>query len=130
MKLYFSNLSNIISTVLILGFGVFFCIVYAKRGNISHWGLLVACLFFLGLLMSIMSGMKDNISTATALIPAGSWLMTVLSVLGALGFVIAIAALIFRKQNVWQFEFYLLSAVILLKTVMVELYRILQLLHA
>lgn len=125
MKLYYSTLPSIISTVLIIGFGAFFCIVNARRGNISHWGTIVLCMFLLGLLMSIMSGMKDYINTASAVIPTNSWMMKVLSILGALAFAVGIAAIILRKQTIWQVEFYVLSAIILVKTVIVEVSRIL-----
>lgn len=124
LKLYFSDVSTIISTVLIIGFGVFFGIVTGKRNNISHWGILVLVLFFVGLAMSMMSGMKDNISTPSALIPNKHWAMTLLSILGGLAFVVGIIMLIIRRQNFWQFGFYMLSAIIIAKTVMVEVYRI------
>jgi hypothetical protein len=123
-KLYFSSVTAIISTILIVGFAILFSLVNMKRISINHWGVLVICIFFLGLLMSIMSGLKDNINTAAAAIPANSWLMTVLSILGVLAFIVGIAAIIIRKQNVWQVEFYVLSAIILVKTVVVEVYRV------
>jgi hypothetical protein len=50
--------------------------------------------------------------------------MTVLSILGVLAFIVGIAAIIIRKQSVWQVEFYVLSAIILVKTVVVEVYRV------
>jgi hypothetical protein len=124
LKLYFSSFPSILSTVLIVGFGVFFSLVSARRGSINHWGVLVICVFFLGFLMSLMSGFKDGVNTSSALIPPKSLMMTVLTILGALAFVVGIAALIIRKQNIWQIEFYLLSAIILIKTVLVEVYRI------
>lgn len=123
-KLYFSSVSSIISMVLIIGFAIFFGLVNMRRGSINHWGVLVICIFFLGLSMSFLSGMKDNINTASAVIPANNWAMIILSILGGLAFMVGIATIFVRRQNFWQISFYTLSAVIMIKIAITEGYRI------
>ena len=126
LKLYFGNIQTTLSTLLAVAFAVFFAVVSARRGTISHWGLLTLAVFFLGLAMSIMSGMKDGMGTAASVIPVKHWVMTVLSVLGGLCFLAGILSLIFRNQAFWQTSFYLLSSFIILKVILTESFRIIQ----
>jgi len=74
--------------------------------------------------MSIFSGMKDGVGTPNMLIPAKGWMMTTLSVLGILAFALGAATLFVRKQGFRQFGFYALSADIIIKIIIVEIYRI------
>lgn len=127
LKLYFGNSSTIISTLLIIVFGMFFGMVMAKRSTITHWGILVLLMFFLGLFMSMMSGMKDGMGTASSIIPMNHWTMTVLCVLGGLAFLIAIVTLFVRKQDFWQISFYILSSIIIVKVLLTEGIRIVNL---
>jgi cbb3-type cytochrome oxidase subunit 3 len=124
LKLYFGNLNSILSTILILVFGVIFWQVLEKRTTITKWGLLVLVLFFLGLFMSMMSGMKDGMNTAASVIPEKHWTMAVLCILGGLAMLAGIVAIFIRRQAFWQINFYLLSAIIIVKTVVTEGYRI------
>ncbi len=124
LKLYFGSVFSTISTLLILAFTVFFVLVTARRTAISHWGLLTLAMFILGLLMSMMSGMKDGMATAASVIPNKHWMMTILCVLGGLAFLSGLLALIIRNQSFWQVSFYLLSAIIILKVLLTEAYRI------
>ena len=64
LKLYFGSVFSTISTLLATVFVVFLALVAPRRDSITHWGTLVLVLFFLGLAMSIMSGMRDGIGTA------------------------------------------------------------------
>ncbi len=124
MKLYFGNVSTIISTILILGFVILFSIVFVNRASINHWGFLVLSMFILGLAMSIFSGIKDGVGTPNMLIPAKGWVMTTLTLLGILAFALGVVMLFVRKQSFWQFRFYALSADIIFKTIIVEIFRI------
>ncbi len=124
LKLYFGSVFTTISTLLAVAFAVFFALVTARRASISHWGLLTLAMFVLGLLMSMMSGMKDGMGSAASVIPMKHWVMTALSVLGGLAFLSGILALIIRNQAFWQISFYLISSVIILKVVLTEAYRI------
>jgi len=126
LKLYFGSVFSAISTLLATVFVVLLALVAARRDSITHWGILVLVLFFLGLAMSIMSGMKDGIGTAAPLIPSKYWLMTVLCLLGGLAFLIGGAALFVRNQVFWKVSFYVLSGIITLKTILVEVFRITQ----
>lgn len=130
LKLYFGSVFSTISTVLATVFAVFLALVAPRRDSITHWGSLVLVLFFLGLAMSIMSGMRDGIGTATPLIPNKHWLVTVLCVLGGLAFLTGGAALFVHNQAFWQVSFYVLSAITILKTILktilMEVFRIAQ----
>ncbi len=124
LKLYFGSVFSTISTLLAVAFALFFALVTARRASISHWGLLTLAMFVLGLLMSMMSGMKDGMGSPTSVIPLKHWMMTALSVLGGLAFLSGLLALIIRNQAFWQISFYLLSAIIILKVLLTEVYRI------
>lgn len=128
LKLYFGSTNSIISTLLIVVFGIFFGIVLAKRNSITHWGLLVLILFFLGLFMSIMSGMKDGMGTPASLIPNNHWMMAALCILGGLVFLIGIITLFIRKQDFWQVSFFMISGIIIIKILLTEGFRIANLL--
>jgi hypothetical protein len=124
LKLYFSKTTDVISLVLIIGFAIFFGIVNARREGIEGWGKLVVVVFFVGLFMSIMSGMRDGMSTPSAVFPNNNWACILLSILGGLAFLFGIVSIIIRKQNFWQVSFYMLSLIIIVKTLVVEIYRI------
>lgn len=124
LKLYFGSISSIISSLQIIFFGVFFWLVTERRATISKWGILVLIVFFFGLFMSMMGGMKDGMGTPASLIPQKHWVMAALCILGGLAFIAGIAAIFIRRQIYWQVSFYLLSAIILLKVVVTEGYRI------
>lgn len=124
LKLYFGSVSSTISTLLAVAFTIFFTLVTSRRAGISHWGLLTLAMFILGLLMSMMSGMKDGMGTAASIIPMKHWMMTALCVLGGLAFLSGILALIIRNQTFWQVSFYLMSSIIILKILFTEAFRI------
>lgn len=126
LKLYFGSVFSTISTLLVASFAVFFTLIATRRVSITHWGTFALILFFLGLAMSVMSGMKDGIGTASSLIPTRHWLMTALCALGGLAFLVGVAALIIRNQGFWQAGFYALSGIIILKTILTEAFRIAQ----
>ena len=129
LKLYFGNVSTIISTLLALVFAVFFALATAHRINIAHWGILTLVVFLLGLAMSAVSGMKDGMGAAAAVLPNKHWVTIVLSVLGGLCFLVGLLALIRRNQSFWQTSFYLLSSIIILKVLLTETFRIIQYLN-
>lgn len=124
LKLYFGNVTSIISTILFIVFGVIFCQVMARRNIITKWGLLVLLLFFLGLFMSFMSGMKDQVGGPASIIPANHWMMMVLCILGGIAMLIGIITLFIRRQAFWQISFYILSFLIIGKTLLTEGYRL------
>ena len=123
-KLYFGNVNTIISTLLVAAFAVFFSLVTRNRANISHWGIFTLVMFFLGLAMSMMSGMKDGMGTAASILPSKHWITIVLMVAGGLGFLSGLLALIIRNQAYWQASFYILSSIIIVKVILTESFRI------
>jgi hypothetical protein len=120
IKLYFGSVASTISTILILLFGLFFGLATARRSSVTFWGILVLVMLLLGLFMSIMSGLKDGMATASQLIPKGHWSMAVLSILGGLAFLVGIAAIFVRNQAFWQVCFYVLSSIVIVKTLLTE----------
>jgi len=124
LKLYFGSVFSTVSTLLAVTFTVFFTLVTVRRTGISHWGLLTLAMFILGLLMSMMSGMKDGMGTATSIIPIKHWLMTILCILGGLAFLSGLLALIIRNQGFWLVSFYMMSSIIILKVLFTEVFRI------
>ncbi|HSK68083.1 MAG TPA: hypothetical protein VLA21_02345 [Candidatus Limnocylindria bacterium] len=124
LKLYFGTLTAAISTLLAVAFAVFFAVVMSRRSSITHWGLLTLAMFVLGLAMSMMSGMKDGMGTAASVLPMKHWVTIALSVVGGLGMLTGVLALFIRNQGFWQAGFYALSAVIILKLVMTEAFRV------
>lgn len=124
IKLYFRDFPTLLSTLLILGFFIFFGIVTTKRTTIDNWPILVLATFFMGLLMSIMSGTKDKVGTMSALFPTNNMFFIGLSVLGVLAVIIGIITLILRKHDFYQFAFYALSSIILVKIIVVEIIRV------
>lgn len=124
IKLYFGSVPSILSTLFIVAFAVFFGWVTARRASIGNWGTLVLVLFIFGLLMSFMSGTKDGIATEASVIPMGHWVMAALCILGGLAFLAGIIALFVRRQEFWQVSFYLLSGIVIAKTLLTEGFRI------
>lgn len=124
IKLYFGNVTTIISTLTIIGFAIFFGYTIARRESINNWGLLVLVLFFIGLFMSIMSGSKDGMGTSASIFAVGGPIFIMLSILGGLAFLIAIATIFIKKQDFWQVSFYAISTIIIIKTIVVEVSRI------
>lgn len=124
LKLYFGSTNTIISTLMIIIFCVFFGLIVARRSSISHWGILVLVMFFFGLFMSFISGMKDGMGTAASLIPQKHLMMTVLCILGGLAFLAGIAAIFVRRQEFWQVSFFILSLIIIIKILLTEGFRV------
>jgi hypothetical protein len=124
LKLYFGSVFSAISTLLAVAFAVFFALVTARRASINHWGLMTLAMFILGLLMSMMSGMKDGMGSPASIIHTKHWVMTVLCVLGGLAFLSGLLALIIRNPSFWQVSFYLMSSIIIVKVLVTEAFRI------
>jgi len=123
-KLYFSTPWSLLSTIALLVFFFLFGWVVSKNSIITHWGTLVLILFFFGMFLSFLSGMKDGIGGPNSVIPMQGWGMTSLCLLGALAVVIGAGSLFLRRTGVWQVSFYLLSGVIIVKTILTESIRI------
>jgi len=126
LNLYFSSVPSIISTVLILGAACF--IIYVLKNHMDHryWGRIFIVLFVMGLLMSIMSGTRDAIGTPNGF-PTQGILFITLCVLGILGFIVLIIGLLSKlgKSNVvFHYGSYILIAIIIIKTLLVEGKRI------
>mgnify|MGYP006918102633 FL=1 len=83
-------------------------------------------MFAMGLLMSIMSGTRDAIGTPNGFPTKGTLFIT-LCVFGIIGFIVAVVGLLSKlgKSNVvFHYGSYILIAVIIIKTLLVEGRRI------
>lgn len=126
LKLYFGNAFTTLSTILILGFIVLFSFMVARRSAIQHWKVYVIVLFFMGLALSVMGGMKDNMGSSAAVISSSSWVMIALCLLGGAAMVTGIVMFFLKKPFASMVGAYLLSGIIIVKLVMTEVTRILQ----
>jgi|GEM_PF-5401954 len=124
-KLYFSAPWNLVSTIALLVFFLFFGWIVSKNSNITNWASLVLIVFFYGMFLSFLSGMKDGIGSPNSVIPMQGWEMTSLCLLGAVAVVVGAVSLFFRRAGVWQISFYLISGVVIVKTILTEGIRIL-----
>lgn len=126
LGLYFSSLTHIISTALIVGVICFgFYILKNHKGH-KHWERTFFILFVTGLLMSIASGTRDAIGIPGGF-PTNGTLFIVLCALGVLGFIVGLIALLSKlgKTNiVFHYGSYILIAIIIIKTILVESTRI------
>lgn len=127
--LYFSSPFTVISTVLIILFAAMFSIVTVKRTRIHHWGSLVAVLFFVGLSMSVLSGFRDKMGSASALFSSGA-ILALLCILGGAAMLTGILMIFLRKKNVWMIGFYILSSIIIVKVILTETVRMLHYIHS
>lgn len=127
-QLYFGSISRVLSSSLILSAVIFMIYTFSQKE--IPWGRTFTVLFLLGLFLSILSGTRDGIGTDGGF-PTQGKLFVILCGLGILGFVAGIAALLskfFNTTVVFQYGSYLLMVVIVVKTFLVEAYRISQLL--
>ena len=124
IQLYFGSVPSILSTLLFLGFGVFFGVTLSKNAQIKHWGRVTLVVLLVGIVMSALSGTKDAVGTPTALFAMDSFVFIAASVLGGLAVLLGIITLFVRRQRFWQVAFYATSGIIILKTLLVEIARI------
>ncbi|MGL9730348.1 hypothetical protein IGI44_003766 [Enterococcus sp. DIV0756] len=129
IDLYFGTAICIFSTILILGSFALIVFVVRNRKNYRYWGRTFAAFFVIGLLMSIISGTRDMIGSSDGF-PTSGTIFIVLCGLGVLGFIVALAGLISKiaKTNVvFHYGSYILMAIIIVKTILVESNRIIAL---
>lgn len=127
--LYFSSVTHIISTCLIVCAAAIIIYVLRNLKDYNYWGRTFIILFFLGLLMSMMSGTRDAIGTEGGF-PTQGTLFIVLCGLGVLGFIIGVAALIsniFHTNVIFHYGSFILMLIVIIKTVLVEGQRIMTL---
>lgn len=127
LKLYFGNIPTILSTVTIIGFGLFFKDVITKDVNLVDWKKVALLLLLLGFIMSAMGGAKDYSGGEPAIefVPT-NMIMIALSVLGVLAILLGVVSLFVRNESFYRFTFYGLSSIIIIKVLIVEFTRIIK----
>ena len=135
MKLYFGNAPSIISTLLIIGIFIYVGITIAKQKEIKSWGKRIAILALWGLLVCIFVATRDGYdlsvqaSMSTSVLPGLFPLNSIQSSLCCIGGAIiafcSLSSIFVRKQGYRKVMFFILSATILLKTLVIELSRVL-----
>lgn len=126
LRLYFGNITRIISTLLILTSWGFIIRLFTYNNSDISWEKVFLFLFSIGLIMSICSGTRDLIGTPNGF-PTSGLVFKMLCILGVLGVVIVIIALIskiFKSTIIFHYGSYILIAIIVVKTVLVEYRRI------
>lgn len=133
MNLYFGSFVSIVSTLLVIGVFVYIGITIAKRNEVQSWGKRITILAIWGLLVCIFVATRDgyylSVQAAmdTAVFPGVFTLSSIQSTLCCIGGAVigycALSSIFIRKQRYWKAMFYILSAAILFKTLVIEISR-------
>jgi hypothetical protein len=132
--LYFKNIPTIISTLLVISMWTYIIRVIQKRKQITCWGRHIAFITLFGLLLCIFVAIRDRYDLSVIAMTendilggifAADSIQSYLCCIG--GAVIAyccLSSLFIRTQRYRQNMFFLLSVVIILKTLIIEVSRI------
>lgn len=133
MNLYFGSFVSIVSTLLVIGVFVYIGITIAKRNEVQSWGKRLTILAIWGLLVCIFVATRDGYHLSvqaamnTAVLPGVFTLSSIQSTLCCIGGAViaycALSSIFIRKQRYWKAMFYILSATILFKTLVIEISR-------
>ena len=124
-NLYFGNVPSVLSTLLFVGFVVYFVKTVKKPESYKKWKSAAIVTAIIGTAMSAFSGIKDSVADKMVIsFDSMNLPLAVLCVLGAAAAILALVALFSRKENVNKVIFYTLSSIIIVKTLVVEVLRI------
>lgn len=134
LNLFFTNTATVISTILMFGVLIFSIKTIINQKKINHWGRRVALLFVLGLLVCIFAAIRDNYhlsvmnitnpNIAPGVFTAESIQSTLCCLGGAIIAFCALSSIFIRRQGYLKTMFFILSATIILKTLVIEISRI------
>lgn len=134
MKLYFGNTISTVTTLSILLLIAFIIFAVARRGIITHWGLMSLILLVFGLTVCCLAAARDGLDKTIQHTIDGSCnpgifpLLSFPNIIGCIGalmiIVAAIAVPIASSQYSKQIWFYIMSGGVMLKIVTVEIARI------
>lgn len=135
ISLYFGNVITTLSTFAVLGIWIYLIFTMYNKKKIEKWGNRVLILVFFGLLLCILVAIRDNYhlsvqaSIDSTISPGLFTINSIQSTLCCIGGAIigfcSISSLFIRKQKYWKTMFFILSATIIVKTLIIELSRIL-----
>lgn len=134
MKLYFGNVSSIISILLIVGVFIYMFTTIKKQNEISSWEKRITVLALAGLLICIFAAARDGYyssvqasidhSTLPGVFTAGSIQSTLCSLVGAVIAFSIFSSIFVKKQWYRKTMFFILSSVIIFKVFVIEISRI------
>lgn len=134
MDLYFGNLLSAISTLLVVGVFIYIGLTISNQQKIEKWGGKVAFLALWGLIICCFVAIRDsyhlsvqasmNSSIAEGVFTLESIQSTLCCIGGAIIAFCTLSSIIIRKQKYRRFMFIVLSAVMLVKTIIIEISRI------
>jgi hypothetical protein len=135
MNLYFGNFTSIISTILVIGVFIYIGITIGKQNEITSWGKRIIILALWGLLICIFAAARDGyalsvqVSMGEQVSPGLFTLDSIQSTLGCIGGAViafcSLSSIFVRKQGYRKAMFFILSAAIIFKTLVIEISRIL-----
>lgn len=125
IKLYFGSIPSILSTILFFVFIWFFIYIIKKPESNKKWKKAAIITVLMGTAMSAFSGIKDTLAEKAAVsFENMNPSLAILCLLGVIALISGIAAGFCKKENVNKIIFFSLSFIILAKTVIVEILRI------
>ena len=136
MKLYFGNTVTAVTTIMILVLLGFIGESIANRTNINYWGRRSLFLLVYGLVICCFAAARDGLDKTIQYTIDGSCnpgifsLVSVPNIVGCVGAAIimiaAIATPIAKSQHMREIWFYVMSGGVMLKIVVMEIARIIQ----
>lgn len=135
MNLYFGDFTSIISTFLVIGVFIYMGITIGKQNQITSWGKRIIILALWGLLICIFTAARDGyalsvqVSMGDQVSPGLFALDSIQSTLACIGGAViafcSLSSIFVRKQGYRKAMFFILSAAIIFKTLVIEISRIL-----
>ena len=136
MKLYFGNAVTTITTLMILSLVGFIGYTISNRSNIHFWGRRSLFVLAYGLVICCFAATRDGLDKTIQYTIDGSCnpgifsLVSIPNIIGCVGatiiIVAAIATPIAKSQHMREIWFYVMSCGVILKIVVMEISRILQ----
>ena len=136
MKLYFGNATTTATTIMILCLLGFMVYTVTHRNNVTYWGRRSLFLLAFGLVICCFAAARDGLDKTIQHTIDGSCdpgifsLVSVPNIIGCVGAAIiiiaAIATPIAKSQHTREIWFYVMSGGVMLKIVVMEIARIIQ----
>lgn len=123
-KLYFGGIVSGLTTSLVVGMLVFIIIAVKRRGSIEKWGRLIALFIVTGTAISALSATRDAFAAPGALFALDSIQSLACSAAGGAIFLIGIACIFLKKQDIRRACFFIASALLIAQVTVVESSRI------
>lgn len=134
MSLFFGDSLRTLTTLLILGVLCYIWITTANRRRITSWGSRVWCLFALGFTACVFAAARDgyylsvkasdNPGIQPGLFATGSFQSVLCSLGGAVILLCSLSSLLVKSQEYRRAVFFVLSAIITVKILLIEAARI------